>query len=74
MEAEKAIEFALTSGEDYELLFTVPAVNKVIVESAAQDADVNITCIGQVHAGNKLQYFYKNQPWNLNYSGYEHFS
>mgnify|MGYP001376268039 CR=1 FL=1 len=72
--SEQAINFALSSGEDYELLFTVSSINKLMVESAAQDADVNITCIGQVHAHKDLRYFYHEKPWVVSCSGYEHFS
>jgi thiamine-monophosphate kinase len=70
---EQAFDLALHGGEDYELLFTAPANQRMLVEASAQDADVKITCIGQVQGAQTLQYIYHNQPWDVTVSGYEHF-
>lgn len=48
---KKAIDLALSGGEDYELLFTVPAERVSEIESLAADADLPpLTCIGRVEA------------------------
>ena len=39
----------LGGGEDYELLFTAPAANRIVVEEAANKANVDVTVIGEMH-------------------------
>ena len=69
---EEAWELALTSGDDYELCFTVPTDKKEALE--ALTLDIPLTCIGTIVPGTGMQWiksdgtFYK--PKN---AGYRHF-
>lgn len=47
---EQAQEFALTSGDDYELCFTLPPAHFATLEQELQSMDIALTCIGQVTA------------------------
>ncbi len=45
------LETCLTGGDDYELLFTVPAASAAVLEAAARAAGVPVTRIGRVAHG-----------------------
>ncbi|HAI48944.1 MAG TPA: thiamine-phosphate kinase, partial [Enterobacteriaceae bacterium] len=47
---EQAELFALTGGEDYELCFTVPELNRGVIDVALGRLGVPYTCIGQITA------------------------
>ena len=53
--AGAAIADALTSGEEYELLFTAPADRTAALRRAARRAGVAVTCIGRVHHGSGVR-------------------
>ena len=62
--AEEALEFALTGGDDYELLFTGPA-----------DIDIDdATPIGMVTAGTDLRCRLNGELVEVNDAGYRHFA
>ncbi|OOF83475.1 thiamine-phosphate kinase [Rodentibacter ratti] len=44
----QAEQFALSGGEDYELCFTVPPENQLLLESKLKNLDVPCRCIGRV--------------------------
>lgn len=52
-EAEKGVALAmlLNGGDDYEILFTAPAMRRVRLAEAADDAGIALSRIGQVSAG-----------------------
>ncbi|MGC9461815.1 thiamine-phosphate kinase [Vibrio genomosp. F10] len=68
-----AQQYALTSGEEYELCFTVPEYNKGSIESALSHTGTKITCIGQIRPIGtfELKKGDKVLDWQLN--GYDHF-
>lgn len=72
---EEAIEYALTAGDDYELLFTLPEEQKGNVEVALANCNVSATCIGQI-TGNaeKLELKLGDKQYVLSTEGYQHFS
>ncbi|MGJ8691918.1 MAG: thiamine-phosphate kinase [Thalassotalea sp.] len=70
---EKAIEVALTGGDDYEILFTVSETNKVAMETAVAQTGNKITCIGQVNHTNKLTTTMNETPIQINKKGFVHF-
>lgn len=74
LEQEEAIELALSGGDDYELLFTVAEDNKVGMETSLSHAGINITCIGQINASEKITTTLNNKPVSISTSGFEHFS
>ena len=71
---DEAINFALTGGDDYELLFTVSEDNKVGMETALSHAGVKISCIGQINASQTISTTLNDNPVPINSSGFEHFS
>ncbi|WP_025120324.1 MULTISPECIES: thiamine-phosphate kinase [unclassified Serratia (in: enterobacteria)] len=73
-DAEQALRWALTGGEDYELCFTVPEINRGALEVALSHLGADYTCIGQIGPQSEGMKFYREQqevelPW----SGYDHF-
>lgn len=66
-----SVEAALSDGEDYELLFTVPA-DKVAELTAGWPFLTPITCIGQAQTGTGKIIDFKNKLSADEKSGYEH--
>lgn len=75
-ELPHAEKLALTGGEDYELLFTVPEEKKGYLEQNATAMGVSFTCIGQIKNGdNQLSLVKDGKPYSLDaHRGFEHFS
>ncbi len=64
---ERAVLSALTGGDDYELLFTLPA-------TASLPVGIEATCIGEIVAGHGVvAYDAKGDPITLERHGYDHF-
>jgi len=80
---EQAWQFALTGGDDYELLFTVPAAK--LAQLQTQVAQAGLTCfeIGSIkamsdhaaisHFQENIVLTHQNQPVNLTLAGWDHF-
>jgi thiamine-monophosphate kinase len=69
---EEAWEIALTSGDDYELCFTVPTDKKVVLE--ALTLDIPLTCIGTIVTETGMQWVKSDGTYfNLASTGYQHF-
>lgn len=65
---KKAIELALTGGDDYELCFTVPKEKQTQLKNA-------VTCIGIITEKKELTLHYQNgTSYDGNQAGYQHFS
>ncbi|MCL1093583.1 thiamine-phosphate kinase [Shewanella kaireitica] len=71
---EMALSYALTGGEDYELLFTVSEAQKGALEIALAETGVKFAQIGQVCTGGKLNLLLDNQPFEPINLGFEHFN
>lgn len=71
---EEAINLALSGGDDYELLFTVPEDNKVGMETALSNIGISTTCIGQLNTSGKISAVLDDETVTLNIKGFEHFS
>ncbi|KJY82303.1 thiamine monophosphate kinase [Vibrio galatheae] len=69
----KAQQYALTSGEEYELCFTAPEQNKGSLDSALSHCGASITCIGQIRPQGTFDLHSNSQPVNWDLSGYDHF-
>jgi len=69
---DRALELALSGGEDYELLFTARAE---VIDGVKRKAACPITVIGEILAGNKGVTVVDSQgkPVNLSRRGWEHF-
>lgn len=73
VDLETALSYALTGGEDYELLFTVPESQKGALEMALVETGVRFTQIGQICTGGQLKLLQDNQPFEPSNLGFEHF-
>lgn len=73
---EKAIEYALTAGDDYELLFTVSEENKGQLETMLGNINEKATCIGQLTGlASNVDLRLNGDAYTLtNKQGFEHFS
>lgn len=68
------IEYALTGGEDYELLFTCPPSKETELSQAASKAEFTITKIGTITDSQELVVLDQHeQPYPLGKLGYDHF-
>jgi len=70
---EDAIQYALSSGDDYELCFTVPEENLDRLEQAFKTTSCNYTKIGRITGGNQINYTQDGKQIDLRLSGYSHF-
>jgi thiamine-monophosphate kinase len=69
--SDKALEFALSGGEDYELLFTA---GSEIIERVKKAASVPVTAIGEIVTGKGVSLVDKEgKPLALKKAGWEHF-
>jgi len=73
----QALEYATVSGDDYELLFSVPEEQKSSVQTALDSYSIPYTCIGQMTgATGKLDLRLNDKPFTLEASaslGFAHF-
>ncbi|NBI13893.1 thiamine-phosphate kinase [[Haemophilus] felis] len=76
---EKAEQFALSGGEDYELCFTVPDENRQKLDRTLANIGVKYTCIGQIRGtnpNNKKRIHFQRNGQNVDINcrvGFEHF-
>ncbi|MEP0355792.1 MAG: thiamine-phosphate kinase [Paraglaciecola sp.] len=74
VEPEEAIKFALSAGDDYELLFTVSEEQKGVLETILASTNIKATCIGQLTGmAEKLELRQNDQPYEFSNLGYQHF-
>lgn len=71
---EEAIALALSGGEDYELLFTVPQSKCGALEVLLSPYGVPFTCIGRITGvTGKLELKNGDQPFSYQHQGFQHF-
>ncbi|WP_162063354.1 thiamine-phosphate kinase [Vibrio taketomensis] len=68
-----ALQYALSSGEEYELCFTVPSDKQVQLEMVAKNLDCQITCIGRITDSNTIELTQNDQVISWQLCGYDHF-
>ncbi|MCG3730575.1 thiamine-phosphate kinase [Vibrio cincinnatiensis] len=68
-----AQQYALTSGEEYELCFTVPEENKGSLESALAHTASKVTCIGQIRPQGIVELTRQGEKLDWSLTGYDHF-
>ena len=72
---QEAINYALTAGDDYELLFTVSEEQKGNLDIAQANFHFEATCIGQLTgATGKCELKLGSDTFSINKHGYEHFA
>lgn len=75
VDAEQALRWALSGGEDYELCFTVPEINRGALEVALSNTGASYTCIGQIGPQSEgLKFFREGKAVELDFQGFDHFS
>ena len=71
---EQAMQWGLAGGEDYELCFTVPEINRGALEVAIGNLGIPYSCIGQITAASEgLQFLHHGDSVALDLKGYDHF-
>jgi thiamine-monophosphate kinase len=72
---QSALSYAMSYGDDYQLLFTVPDTQLTAVEMSLKQYGVAISCIGQIntHKG-QVDTILNGQPIDVAVAGYEHFN
>ncbi|MGZ9899067.1 thiamine-phosphate kinase [Shewanella gaetbuli] len=73
VDQQQALAYALTGGEDYELLFTVPESQRGAIATALLHAGVKFARIGQICAGDKLKFTLNGEPFKSEFKGFKHF-
>ncbi|MBT1062946.1 thiamine-phosphate kinase [Bowmanella sp. Y26] len=72
---EQGIRYALSAGDDYELLFSVSEEQKGNLDLAMATASVSVTCIGQLNGvQGKLELRDGKERYAFEGKGYQHFS
>ncbi|NDO79314.1 thiamine-phosphate kinase [Citrobacter sp. NCU1] len=72
---DQALRWALSGGEDYELCFTVPEINRGALDVAIGQLGVPFTCIGQMSADVEGMNFVRDgNPVTFDWKGYDHFA
>jgi thiamine-monophosphate kinase len=74
----KALKYAATAGDDYELLFTVSEEQRVHIETSLASYNIDVTCIGKMTgATGKIDIRLDEKPFDISTlasEGFEHFS
>ncbi|MTH44687.1 thiamine-phosphate kinase [Intestinirhabdus alba] len=72
---EQALRLALSGGEDYELCFTVPELNRGALDVAIGQLGVPFTCIGQMSADvDGVSFIRDGETVTFDWKGYDHFA
>ncbi|ROZ79351.1 thiamine-phosphate kinase [Ramlibacter sp. WS9] len=75
VDEDRALEYALAGGDDYELVFTAPAASRDAVEAAAQGAGTRVTRIGGIEAGSGLRLVdARGEPLQRRFGSFDHFA
>jgi thiamine-monophosphate kinase len=68
------VEYALTGGEDYELLFTTaPEVRGSLPDLVRAATGLEIHCLGEIVEGNGVRLLQDGEAREIAYRGYDHF-
>lgn len=68
------LRWALSGGEDYELCFSVPEVNRGALDVALGHLGVPYTCIGQMAPESEgLSLLENGKPTEFHHKGFDHF-
>jgi thiamine-monophosphate kinase len=70
----QARDWALAGGDDYELLLAVPANRFIELQGAADQLNLTLTPIGELHAGAGVTWSLNGEDFAPSVTGYEHFA
>jgi thiamine-monophosphate kinase len=71
--AQRARDFALGGGDDYELLVAVPPAHFEALGARAAALNLTLTAIGELRRGNSVQWELEGRPYVPAVEGYSHF-
>jgi thiamine-monophosphate kinase len=71
--AQRALDFALGGGDDYELLLAVPPARFDALASRAAALNLTLTTIGELRRGNTVQWVQDGRSYVPAVQGYSHF-
>jgi thiamine-monophosphate kinase len=71
--APQARDWALTAGDDYELLLAVPAARFGDLEAAAARLNLRLTAVGELRSGQGVTWSLNGKDFVPPTSGYDHF-
>jgi thiamine-monophosphate kinase len=71
--AQRARDFALGGGDDYELLVSIPPAHFDALASRAGALNLTLTVIGELRRGNEVQWALEGRPYAPAVAGYSHF-
>ncbi len=72
---EQARIWSLSGGEDYELCFTIPEINRGALEMALAHTGSDYTCIGQIRPESEgIRYFSDETEVTMSLKGFDHFN
>jgi thiamine-monophosphate kinase len=72
--AQQALDWALAGGDDYELLFAVPAKRFAELKAAADRLNLMLTTIGELSAGAGVTWSRNGREFVPGVSGFDHFA
>jgi len=70
----QALEWALSGGDDYELLMAVPATRFAELKAAADRLNLTLTTIGELSAGTGVNWSLDGKVFQPRVSGFDHFA
>jgi len=72
---QQALQFALTGGDDYELLFTIAADKLPILEKLIADYNINISVVGTIYKNKQpiIELFDNHKLVSFSQEGWDHF-
>ncbi|HEY2466069.1 MAG TPA: thiamine-phosphate kinase [Steroidobacteraceae bacterium] len=70
----QARDWALAGGDDYELLFAVASSRFSELQAAADQLNLTLTPIGELHAGSGVRWSLNGEDFAPGVSGYDHFA
>ena len=68
-----SLPLVLSGGDDYELCFTIPEDKQSEFENIAEAQNFQVTCIGEIEAGEGIRCLVEGDEIELHGTGYEHF-
>ncbi|WP_313574373.1 thiamine-phosphate kinase [Pseudescherichia sp.] len=75
VDPDQALRWALGGGEDYELCFTVPELNRGALEVAIGQLGILYTCIGRMSADiDGISFTREGRAVTFDWKGYDHFA
>jgi thiamine-monophosphate kinase len=73
VERARALQWALTGGDDYQLCFTVPEAQLGRLDALRAQQRLQAFAVGRITQGHAVRCLHKGRPVDIQRSGYQHF-